>query len=396
VPFNDHGRWGYSDLKGNIKIQPQFGGAGFFSFLQYAEIHSTDRNYTGIIDTLGNIILPCQYKTIDYTPYFIKALDTTHNQFGLYTTKGQILLKHEYEEMQLMRQYITAKKGKNQFVFKVNHDQNIEKILSVSDAHVYLEYNWSEDNLEHIKVIKGEKTYYYSENGKLISKENTFGDDIQQSDLYNGYAEDGWDNNGLRESSWDIYRGPSGLYGITYYYMGREKPDSFPAEYDLLEKGFLPYPYYAENSFYFARKSGNFGIVNVYNEELIPFDFDSINLDPGPYAAASSSLENGINFYVKKDGLWGVVNTHSKYDYLLRCVYSSIDTRHLPWVMLEKDNSFGLAHLSGENIVGIIEPKYPRIHEVQYNFKENTLLLVENKEGDKFWVNLNGFEYFIK
>lgn len=97
IPFNDHGKWGYSDSNGVIKIQPAWSLVSFFypNGMAWVEIEKKIYNkrkivgidiLRGIIDTQGNYIIEPKYALADQ-----KITPETH-YFYFYYAEGFYML----------------------------------------------------------------------------------------------------------------------------------------------------------------------------------------------------------------------------------------------------------------------------------------------------------------
>ncbi len=70
VPYFDHGKWGYSDTLGQMLIQPQYESATFFRShhrsTQQPSARVSLKGRYGIINEVGEAIVPLQYDTLIY------------------------------------------------------------------------------------------------------------------------------------------------------------------------------------------------------------------------------------------------------------------------------------------------------------------------------------------
>jgi hypothetical protein len=198
---------GYINLQGEIVIQPQYNTVSMFtrrkraivseitnsnsiSYLidnennKISEGHNSifpvspcdkyyiinDGNYSGVIDYNNNLIIPVQYKGIEYVSE--DSIDSRHDYFslendiqleGLYDKKGNMVIGHKYDRPFDFHDkgFIVAYKDNKAGVIDINENIVIDfiydRIIAIKDYRKHL-----------IKVEKNEKWGIIDKTGKTI------------------------------------------------------------------------------------------------------------------------------------------------------------------------------------------------------------------------------------
>jgi hypothetical protein len=117
-------------------------------------------------------------------------------------------------------------------------------------------------------------------------------------------------------------------------------------EYDIIYK-------YKDNK-YLAMKDNKYGIIDVNNNVVVPFDYDTLD---NPH-------DDSINYLIaKKDNKYGVINDSNEiiipfnYDTLLFEFNHNSESKNTAFIgfAFEKDNKYGIIDKSGKEI---IKPEY--------------------------------------
>ena len=131
-------------------------------------------------------------------------------------------------------------------------------------------------------------------------------------------------------------------------------------------------------------KNGKYGVVNINQEVLIPFEYDDIK------TIYKSATKCSSLYIVKKNGLWGLSDSEDKGNLVFRPEYKRIDTYYsigLHYIEIVKENDLrGLYYVKDRKL--LIPIKYDAISSVSGYLRTKS-----NKKGNGktyFKVYLNG------
>lgn len=114
-PIRNNGCYGYIDVQGNIKIEPQWEYASYFQD-GYAIVGNGGQYENGLIDAEGNIIVPLEYM-IDYQGgiYIVIGDYDSCSKYGFFDPLNQTFIAPQY-------QYITNNHARNNNLILVEDD----------------------------------------------------------------------------------------------------------------------------------------------------------------------------------------------------------------------------------------------------------------------------------
>lgn len=293
----------------------------------------------GLISFNGNKVLDCEYSNI-YTLKGIKnsLIVEKEGKLGLVDNKGRKIADTEYAEILALgtkgdQGYITVNiEGKYGII-----SYTAEKIL--------------QNNYEYIEPIYGKNMYVITENGeqKLI---NSSGDTI----LENGY--DKIKAILLHGQIQGVIYEQNNRYGI----IRTDGNVLIQAQYDNIKE--------LENGLLVAEKEEKYGIIDLQNDEKLPFSYTSINYNKESelYIAEENTQTSIIDkdFNVKLIGILSEFNVEDKYIrmriqeeyqyYDLQCNdTSNIEALRGNTLFLKQENGkYGYVNSKGETVVDCI------------------------------------------
>lgn len=190
----------------------------------------------GLIDCSGNTLLECEYDEITSLKsvkenFLVKQND----KIGLVNSKGQTIIKPEYKAIK------TLKEGyKNEYLIADENDNfgviSTSGTVIIEPTYKEIKYLGNSENY----AVKIEETWtLIRKNGEVLN--NTY-----------NYISVKGDN---------VIIEKNGKYGIVTT-KGEEK---IAPTYESLE--------YAFSVYYIAKQDGKYGMINIENETIIPFDY---------------------------------------------------------------------------------------------------------------------------
>ncbi|MBK6979466.1 MAG: WG repeat-containing protein [Cytophagaceae bacterium] len=280
IPYNQNGKWGWSDTLGNIKIKPKYARADFFVEYSKGECLSVmkdESNQMRFIKTNGEFLFPQKYTFSEFY-WHNNSLDfiviKNKTKYGLYSIKNhKILVPTKYDEL----------------IFKYIGDQKMVFFKNAKDA-TFSEFSDG-------KIIKTEYeklNYNYEYNYEHFVFENT----KKQKGAITKY--------GVK------------IYTDEYLAMLKKKEeeqvsisaDNIPPPYEAMEvtigdeynrgnvhnfRTSYKNQNYEFKSLITKTKNGKYGVVNEKASEILPFQYDEIKFsNSGDYAI------------LKKDGKYGI------------------------------------------------------------------------------------------
>lgn len=197
----------------------------------------------GMIDLLGNEILPIQYEEIQAilgTKNLFKV--KKDEKYGVTNNEGKIIIDAQYSDIDVL--------GEDKVGFIIKNDEGKYGLIDYSRSQIL------ETKYDSIQNVYGNDLYVVTEAGKqkIVNKENkdvltTGFDSIEEI---------------LTSQENAIIFVKKGKYGV----MNLSGEILINPEYDKLEK--------AKNETFIAKKADKYGIINISKEEKIPFEYSSI------------------------------------------------------------------------------------------------------------------------
>lgn len=307
----------------------------------------------GVIDTLGNLIVPYEYTKIEELKNGLRRVSKDKTHFGFINTENKVIIPFEYTSYgftspELM---ILQRVSDNKWIIVDNKGNRLIK-------HDYDSYDYNFDTkqiiLEHDRkfgmvnkdgltpVLPFEYDYLeYGENKAIIAKKNgkwgyinnqakeiiplIYEDAIILSRESRAFLKNGkWcviDNSGKVTSSMKYDEIISDEFPQTHIVRKGKLYGIIDPWGSLMED--FKYEKISRNSHadYLVSLNGKWGLITMplfgggRLEHIIPCKYDSINENIG-----NENLFNG--FLVKENGKWGLLNTSG--DEMLPCIYDEI------------------------------------------------------------------------
>lgn len=154
ILFEENGKYGYYDYKGNIAIAPSFVTANSFSE-GFAIVSNNSNKLYGAINTKGELIIPCQYKRIEPFSEGLSMVQTNTKQWVYLNHKGDKAIADTFDMAypfneglaivsKAHKSFIIDKSGASQFYLpnEARHDVVFQKgLLKVYEGGKTIKYN---------------------------------------------------------------------------------------------------------------------------------------------------------------------------------------------------------------------------------------------------------------
>lgn len=240
----------------------------------------------GAINFEGNTVLPTEYDSIEAIPGVENALRIQKDgKYGVADREGRIILDTNYAE-------ITNLGKTNRDGYIVKDDTGLYGIVD-SSKKVILQNQYQE-----IEKIYGNDLYVVTQDGKQKVVNNN-GEDI----LTQGFEQIAGI---LKTKDQGVIYISNGKYGV----MNLAGEVNIEAQYDNLVE--------AKANVFIATKEGKQGIVDIDNNEKVPFQYQNISYNETGdiYIAEDESYNSNIlnnNFDVQQTGILIEINTTAGY-----------------------------------------------------------------------------------
>jgi len=353
--------------------------ASFFENNGLAKVGNTknDEDLFGVIDSKFKLILPIQFSSITFNGQLIisETISQDLSLKGLYNQYGEELLGSKYSGISVNKNFITAYVGRFKTLYKYNSITKLcDKIFKETTENIYL-YKDNNERITHFSVLnkKNVKQYY-----------DTFGKEIKNFEKAKAFTQEKTkiliENTPTKDHF--IYTKNKMKGFITYQINSKLKRDSFLPIYQNLISVRL---YHSE--ILLAKVKGKWGAINHSNKIIVPLMYDSISCFR---TCQSDNLKNGIDFFIKEDNKWGMINSKQVGQYILQNIYEDIHEFDCPFYTIKFNNYYGFVHILNHQINSILLPKYRNI--IAYKVMPNgyTLIYVELNNGNEVWVNWSG------
>jgi hypothetical protein len=359
VPYRVKNLWGFSDVKGNLKIAPQYDGvkqikyywANGSSFKSVMVVSKGGNIFA--INHLNQVIVPADghFDELDVDYYYYGVVVVTkQGQKGVFYNRKQIV----------PCQYTYIEREKN-LSFRVSNNGKSGIINSKGKIVVPVEYYGM-----HVKDSAKEHTTWIASNDK--NKNDEFKDDLvvdpgkQESRTYS-INEVSPLNISISQTQQDtIIKNVRKIY-----------PDA------LMDK---QYSYLI-----YVKKDGKWGILNILkNKQTVPYEYDELKIE--------KNTKPKIAIRAKKGDLYGYIDDNN--NVLAPIIFKSITTYYSNFILLQPPK---VGMLTGRQ--KYIAPRYLKIDysDDVYDAKTESLqefYMVLTASGKKGYVNSAGFEYFIE
>jgi len=379
VPYHLNGQYGYADTANKVVLAPQYGVVSFYENSGLAIVGNTLNNQDlfGVINAEFKLILPIKYSAITFGGQLIIAeitnQETTHK--GLYNKNGSELLAPKYSGISVVQNFVTAYTGRIKTLYRYNSNTKLcDKIFKETTENIYLHKD-NNERITHFSVLNKEvvKVYY-----------DTLGNEIKSFDKVKASTQE--KTKSLRDNTPTkdhfIYTKNKLKGFITYQINNKLKRDSFAPVYQNLKSVRLNH-----SEILLGKLKGKWGAVDNANIIIVPFKYDSISCFR---TCQSDDLKDGIDFFVKEDNKWGMINSKQVTQYILLNIYEDIHEFECPYYTIKFNEGYGFVQILNHQKANILQPKYRTI--LGYKILPNgyTLIQVELANGNEVWVNWKG------
>ncbi|WP_028785996.1 WG repeat-containing protein [Terrimonas ferruginea] len=361
VPYRIKDKWGYSDLKGKIKIKPQFDNTYFFHG-DYATVISGGR--AGLINRSGKIVIPFNYSELTVEKNGIRA-----------TTKSGLTGYYDLNTKKLLVDTLylgISVDGSLLLVMDKNYKRGIFDMHSKKWI-APVEYNMAEPiyNSSTVLVARNNQKYLIpvlpDGPGKITPYIEDYSDMEELIPVKIGQG---------RDSSRPIEATPSTIPPPAFYEsrLFREEnkygfifspvlgSDSIPAMYDSIDR------IKERERFLGVQNGGRWGIVNSKNQIILPLEYPTLDL-------ANSDIPNNL-FVVSINNKKTVITQTGA---ILAKDYDAVFPLTQSYI-LEKNGKKGLLIAVDRDAPVIIEPAFDYI----INYVHSVPL--PNNDHIKFWM----------
>lgn len=287
------GNWSNGFLNGMLKVE-------LTAVLRLGP--STNSTYCktdgiGIIDTIGNIVVPCVYYDVNFlstnenTPdefkYFIFI---KNNTIGILNAKGKVLYSFK-------RNFVTIIDEKFNDELRVYDYQ----IITNKDYSHYFAYSYNEDKVGLVSLLKSEqilppiydKIDVYTNYAICTKNDSVFAFDLKTEKMSKAYKGI-WLSNDLKVfivQNMDDYR----------FFACNDVFDVTNSLNYTFNRDFMAY-YFNKKMIVF--EMGKCGVINTEGQPIIPFKYDDIY-----FMDINNDDYLDVKYYwVKKDGFWAISN----------------------------------------------------------------------------------------
>jgi hypothetical protein len=145
--FRKKEKWGLMDKDQKVIIEPQYDSHGW---LKNGKIQVTKNKKNGMVDTLGQIIIPLMYDALDDETRHGLIVASLKNKWGYLDSLGKIAIPFGYDDIRKFYKSITGvkKDGKYFFINAANERIN-------SNTYDFIDHDWF--GKEGIKVMRNKK-----------------------------------------------------------------------------------------------------------------------------------------------------------------------------------------------------------------------------------------------
>ena len=119
IPAKLNGKWGYINHKNETVIQFQYDIATSFNFnnAQPGTAEVIKNNASGVIDSQGKTVIPCQYQRLYWRSGYYKAKQ--QGKWGVLSPNGKIIHDFLYDELDIQKNKVTAVKNNQNVQFNL-------------------------------------------------------------------------------------------------------------------------------------------------------------------------------------------------------------------------------------------------------------------------------------
>jgi hypothetical protein len=282
IPYNDDGKWGWSDTLGNVLIKPKYKEAGFF----YKQRSSNNYHFARVKTKVGRnfhvenkgLLINKKYAVAKgYRITNLPDSTTQDNSFTLYlvqckkkktgiysTTRGKLILAAKYDTINEygLRERIILVKTKEASTFQYfdlkNHTLTNTGITKIS--------KYKEPDLKTVRGRKFTIAHYQDKSIKLLTNGEMrpfeFNPEKEYKDITNDYGPDmEFDDAGMETLTFKVDNDLPAGKEKTVRTFNYNKYGSFTDKYGFRE-------------LVVVQKGNKLGIINEKGEAILPFEYD--------------------------------------------------------------------------------------------------------------------------
>ncbi len=379
IPYVQNTKYGYADTLGKVLLIPQYNNVSFFEANGLAIVGNiiNNQDLVGVINSEFKVVLPLKFSAISFYGNLI-AIETTSQETtlkGLYNHLGAEILQPKYSGISISQNFITAYTGRIKTLFRYNtQTKQAEKIYKETTENIYLHKDKNE-RITHFSVINSKdiKVYY-----------DTLGNEIENFEKIKAFTQEKTKQIAENTPTKDhfIYTKNKMKGFITYQINNKLKRDSFAPVYQNLKSVRINH-----SEILLAKQKGKWGAIDNGNKIIVPFKYDSISCFR---TCQSDDAKDGIDFFVKEDNKWGMINSKQVTKYILLNIYEDIHEFECPFYTIKFNESYGFVQIINHQKANVLQPKYHTILGYRVLPNNYTLILVELPNGNEAWVNWKG------
>ena len=285
------------------------------------------KNYLyGIIDTLGNYVLPCKFDQLThpnrYSYELYEFLYKVDGKWGILNEKAEMVFGGCITEPIWGKRSFPDKKYQNVFIVKNDH-QKFGLINGNGQALIPFIY-------DSLQLMDNNSQWV------LAKKDGNYGIVNAKNEVVHPFEFNAIDWYRFRQF---YVAGINGKYGI----LNRKLEEIIPYKYELLDPIFK-----TNNQNIIAQKNGKRGIIDMNEEVIVPFQYDSI----------SNWVEYGPeDFFVSNEGKFGIISKTGKVRIPL--VYDEIDLPLGEFMIASKNQKYGVIDWNNHVLIPFL---YDNLH----------------------------------
>ena len=377
----------------NSKFEKVLEGAYSNVYLKddFLYVTSSKTRKHGVLDSLGNIILPLEYDYVkDYYPQdtkrFVAIKDGKH---GVVDYNNEVIIPFIYDDLVLFNNdYLNPQKldviEPERMYCATKFVSNTEVKIGVIDyqGHIIVPLDYTngypifthnlftlgkDNKLGYIDIKNDIKIPFvydealpFSYGVASVKKDNLYGVINENNDIiipFGAYRNHFVFQHGLSKFSLDY-----GKYGL----INTKGEIVIPQIYDAIE-------YVVLSRFFRIKKDGKSGVVNLDGKEIIPPKYSFIQ------TLFKDEEQNKTYYFVGIDGKNGVVDENDEIVLDLKYRYVG---KYDDFIVVSIDNKHGILDLEFKEL---IPPKYPKMRIHRKNW-----ISVGDDEGRSFNIDLDG------
>jgi hypothetical protein len=401
---NKDGQWGlFSKERVSFIAKPQFDVVQVLS--DSASIVRVENNFGLLSNVDGRFILPMELEEVKRIENNLIAF-RQKGKWGAFISTGRVILKPEYDSLDLRNNYVLLKKGglagladaRGKIIVPVAYQQigdfaegyaPVTKDGKAGYLHISARtgipftYEESYPFLNGLAVVKNGGKY------GVINRKNKFVLPAEYDQIERNYANKYFvavkqgkstllDSSAAKVTSDTFEKVFAGDTAVAI----RVSKDGKLHYFSLPEKHLLAGDYdHAEplkNGFAVAAKQGKKGLITASGKEVIPFLYDSVTYD-------AIGLKN--TFIVGRDGKLGVVD--DQHQIALPVEFELIANTGMQMYKVKQNGRFGIIRSNGQ---WVVEPRYETMSNSVENAGTPEWPAIVSNKGKYYLLNMRGEE----